>query len=112
MTGAPFALPVFLLAAALEIGGCWLIYAVVRLGWHPAFLAAGLVALAGFGAALTLVDTGGAGRTFAAYGGIYVIASLIWLHVVEGVPLRATDGIGAALVLLGALVVLFGARNA
>ncbi|WP_181708198.1 hypothetical protein [Chthonobacter rhizosphaerae] len=99
-----------LVAAGLEIGGCWLVHAVLRLGWHPAFLLPAVAILLGFGWALTLVDTGGSGRTFAIYGGVYVAASLVWLRAVEGVSLTPFDLAGAALVLAGAGVIHLGAR--
>lgn len=110
MTLAGFA--VFVAAAAAEIAGCWLVYAVVRLGWQAAFLAPAIAFLLLFAWLLTLVDTGGAGRTFAAYGGVYVLSSLVWLRVVEAVPLTGFDVAGGALILTGSAVLLWAARIA
>lgn len=107
----PVASALVLLAAALaEIAGCWLVYAVVRLGWGLAWLAVAAGILLAFGWLLTLVETGGAGRTFAIYGGVYVASSLVWLRVVEAVPVRTSDLLGAALVLAGAAVIYAGIR--
>jgi small multidrug resistance family-3 protein len=50
-------------------------------------------------------------RAYAAYGGIYVLASLAWLGVVEGRVPDRWDAAGGALCLVGALVILFGPRN-
>jgi small multidrug resistance family-3 protein len=44
-----------------------------------------MISLALFAYALTRVDAAFAGRAYAAYGGIYVAASLVWLRAVEGV---------------------------
>ena len=44
----------------------------------------GITSLIGFAAMLTRADTAFAGRAYAAYGGIYIAASLIWLWAVEG----------------------------
>lgn len=74
----------FLLAALFEIAGCFAFWQVVRHGVSPFWLLAGLVSLAAFGSALTFVDSEAAGRAFAAYGGIYIVASLAWLWSVEG----------------------------
>lgn len=63
-----------------------------------------------FALALTRVDTAFAGRAFAAYGGIYIAASLVWLAVVEGQKPNVTDLIGAAISILGAAVILFGSQ--
>jgi small multidrug resistance family-3 protein len=61
---------------------------------------------------LTLVDSDAAGRAYAAYGGLYIIASLVWLWMVEGVRPDRWDLTGAVICLVGAAVVLFGPRTA
>lgn len=40
---------------------------------------------------LTLVEVEHAGRAYAAYGGVYIAAALLWLWIAEGV--RPTGGI-------------------
>lgn len=101
--------PVVLIGAAIaEIGGCYLVYVVARLGASPLLLVPGFAALALFGWLLTLVETGGAGRTFAIYGGVYVAASLVWLWAVEGIRPTATDLGGGLLVLAGAALIFAG----
>jgi small multidrug resistance family-3 protein len=62
--------------------------------------------------ALTLVEASAAGRAYAAYGGIYIVASLAWLWAVESVRPDRWDIAGAALCLAGAAVILLGPRNA
>lgn len=71
----------------------------------------GVMSLIAFAFALTRVDSAFAGRAYAAYGGIYIAASLVWLWLVEGqVPTR-TDLAGAVLAISGALVIIgFAAR--
>ena len=59
---------------------------------------------------LTLVDTAAAGRTYAAYGGIYIIASLLWLWIAEGFRPDRWDLSGATVCLVGAMIILFGPR--
>ena len=61
---------------------------------------------------LTRVDSDAAGRAYAAYGGIYICASLLWLWSVEGVRPDRWDVGGAALCLIGTCVILFGPRGA
>jgi small multidrug resistance family-3 protein len=104
-------LAVFAVAALLEIAGCFAFWAWLRRGVTPLVLAVGLASLIGFAVALTRVDSMFAGRAYAAYGGIYIAASLAWLWIVEGqIPTR-TDLLGAALAIAGALVIIgFAAR--
>jgi len=101
---------IFPVAALLEIGGCFAVWAWWRGGISPWWLAVGLAALAGFAALLALVPSAQAGRACAAYGGVYIVASLGWMWAVEGVRPDAWDGAGAALCLLGAAVILLGPR--
>jgi small multidrug resistance family-3 protein len=63
-----------------------------------------------FAIVLTRVDATFAGRAFAAYGGVYIVSSLVWLAIVERTPPRATDLLGALLCLIGAAVILYGSR--
>ena len=100
----------FLAAAFFEIAGCFAFWSYFRLGRPAWTLAAGTIALVLFAVALTRVDTAFAGRAFAAYGGIYVAASLAWLRAVEGVRPDRWDAAGGLLCVLGALVIVFGRR--
>jgi len=101
----------FLLAAACEIAGCYAAWMWLRMGRSAGWLAPGALSLAVFAYALTRVDAAFAGRAFAAYGGIYIAASLVWMWAVEQTRPRASDFAGAALCIAGAAVILFGARG-
>ncbi|MBI2977239.1 MAG: hypothetical protein HYY38_00045, partial [Rhodospirillales bacterium] len=61
---------------------------------------------------LTRVEALYAGRAFAAYGGVYITASLAWLWAVEGARPDRWDLIGAVICVAGAAVILFGPRAA
>ena len=65
-----------------------------------------------FALALTRAEADFAGRAFAAYGGIYIIASLLWLALIEQARPSLTDLAGAVLCLLGATVIILGYREA
>jgi small multidrug resistance family-3 protein len=99
-------------AALCEIAGCFSFWAWLRLGRSPWWIAPGLVSLALFAYLLTLVDSDAAGRAYAAYGGIYIAASLLWLWLIEGRQPDRWDLSGAAICLVGAAVILFGPRAA
>ncbi|OEJ65147.1 YnfA family protein [Magnetovibrio blakemorei] len=104
-------LPIYFLAAFAEIGGCFAFWAWLRLDKTPLWLIPGMVSLAAFAWALTYINTDLAGRAYAAYGGIYILSSLVWMWGVEGSKPDRWDGMGAALCVIGALVILFGPRG-
>ena len=94
-------------AAFLEIGGCFAVWAWLRLGASPWWLVPGMLALAAFAWLLTLIEVDVAGRAYAAYGGIYIAATLVWLWAVEGTRPDRWDMTGAAVCLVGAAIILF-----
>jgi len=71
-------------AALAEIAGCFAFRAWLRLDKSPWGIASGLASLALFACLLTLADVEAAGRTYAAYGGVYVLTSILWLWLAEG----------------------------
>lgn len=103
-------LAVYLAAAAAEIAGCFAVWSVLRAGASAWWLVGAAAALALFAALLTLADTAFAGRAYAAYGGVYIAASLFWLWRVEGLAPDRWDVAGAALCLVGATVILAAPR--
>ncbi len=100
----------FFAAALFEIGGCYLIWMAVRQGqpwlWLPALAALGL-----FGFILSQTGMDSAGRAFAVYGGIYILASVAFMAGFEGIRPDRWDMIGASLALAGAAVVFFAPRG-
>ena len=102
---------VYALAAAAEIAGCFAFWAWLRLGRSAWWAAPGLLSLAAFAWLLTRADAEFAGRAYAAYGGIYIAGSLLWLWLAEGAAPNRTDLLGTGLCLLGAAVILLGART-
>ena len=103
-------IPVYALAAIAEIAGCFAFWAWLRLGKSALWIAPGLAALALFAWLLTLIDSAFAGRAYAAYGGVYIAAALVWLWLVEGHAPDRWDVAGAAIALFGAAIIIFGPR--
>jgi small multidrug resistance family-3 protein len=102
----------FFCAALFEIAGCYAFYLWLRLGKSALWIVPGLLSLTLFALLLTRVEAAYAGRAYAAYGGIYIVASIGWLAVVEKARPLGTDLFGAALCVIGASIVLFGPRFA
>lgn len=100
------------LAAAGEIAGCFSFWAWLRFSRSPLWTIPGVVSLVMFALALTRIETPFAGRAYAAYGGIYIVSSLLWLWVVEKTRPDQWDSIGAGICLVGTSVILFGPRGA
>jgi len=104
------ALGIYAGAALAEIAGSFAFWSWLRLGKSAWWLAPGMVALALFAYLLTRIDSAFAGRAYAAYGGVYITFSLIWLKVVEGRTPDRWDILGAGLSLAGAAIILWGPR--
>jgi small multidrug resistance family-3 protein len=100
----------FAAAALAEIAGCFAFWAWLRLGRSAWWALPGTASLIVFALLLTRIDAAFAGRAYAAYGGIYIAASLGWLWAVEGSRPDRFDLAGAALCLGGAGIILFGRR--
>ena len=108
-------LPAFAIYAAVavfEIAGCFAFWAWLRLGKSVLWTLPGLIALILFAYLLTRIDTAFAGRAYAAYGGVYIAASLAWLWLVESTRPDRWDLIGAVVCIIGAAIILLGPRSA
>ena len=103
---------VYVAAALAEIAGCFSFWMWLRQDKPVWWIAPGIASLCLFAWLLTLVDSDAAGRAYAAYGGVYVAASLAWLWVVEGARPDRWDLIGAGVCFAGAAIVLLGPRAA
>ncbi|MEQ8375264.1 MAG: YnfA family protein [Roseibium aggregatum] len=104
-------LPTYLIAAFAEIGGCFAFWAWLRLDKSPLWLGPGIISLALFAWALTRIDADFAGRAYAAYGGIYIFSSLIWMWAIEGTFPDRWDIIGATVCVIGAAIIVLGPRS-
>ncbi len=94
------------------IAGCYAFWMWLRLEKSPHWIGPGVVSLILFALLLTRIDAGPAGRAYAAYGWVYVAASIAWIYFVEGARPDRWDFLDAAIMLVGASVVLFGPRGA
>lgn len=99
-------------AALAEIAGCFAFWAWLRMDKPIWWTLPGMLALVLFAYLLTLVDAEYAGRTYAAYGGVYIVSAIAWLWLVEGVEPDRWDLIGAVVCLGGAAIIFFGPRPA
>lgn len=94
----------FAVTALAEIVGCYLPWLVLKQGKTAWLLVPAAIALALFAWLLTLHPTA-AGRTYAAYGGMYITVALAWLYWVDGVVLTRWDVAGATIALIGMAVI-------
>lgn len=101
----------YLAAGFAEIAGCFAFWAWLKMGRSALWAIPGTISLLLFAFLLTRIDSSSAGRAYAAYGGVYILASLLWMHVVEGKHADRWDGIGAAICVIGSLIIVFGPRT-
>lgn len=99
-------------AALAEIAGCFAFWAWLRLDKSIWWLVPGMLALALFAFLLTLIEAEHAGRTYAAYGGVYIVSAIAWLWLIEDIKPDRWDIVGAVVCLAGAAIILFGPRPA
>ena len=100
----------FAITAIAEIVGCYLPWLVLKQGKSAWLFLPAMASLLIFAWLLTLHPTA-AGRTYAAYGGMYIVVALIWLRVVEGVELTRWDLVGAIVALIGMAMIAFQPIN-
>jgi len=101
----------FAVTAIAEILGCYLVYLWLKQGKSPWLLAPAAASLALFAFLLTLHPFA-AGRTYAAYGCVYIAFAIGWLWLIEGVRPTGWDIAGVAIALAGmAVIVLQPART-
>ena len=101
----------YTIAAVAEIIGCFAFWVWLRLDKSVYWILPGIVSLIVFAVLLTRINSMFAGRTFAAYGGVYIVASLLWLWIIEGQRLDKWDILGAIICIAGAVLILFGHRQ-
>ncbi|MGC4061228.1 MAG: YnfA family protein [Aquabacterium sp.] len=99
----------YALTALAEILGCYLPYLVLVKG-RPMWLYLPAAASLGLFAWLLTLHASAAGRTYAAYGGVYIAVALLWLWGVEGIPPSRWDWLGAAVALAGMGIIAFQPR--
>lgn len=104
-----FAFFLYTVTAIAEIAGCYSIHASLKLGKSPLWLLPGIVSLIAFGWLLSL-HPGPAGRTYAAYGAVYMTSSIIWMIVIERHPTDRWDVLGTTVCLLGAGIIYLAPR--
>jgi small multidrug resistance family-3 protein len=101
---------IFIAAAILEIARCFAFWVWARQGQSVLWLVPGVLALVSFAWLLTRIDVEHAGRVYAIYGDIYIVASLGWLWAVEGACPDRRDVMGSAICLVGAAIILWAPR--
>ena len=94
----------FAVTALAEIVGCYLPWLVLKQGKSLLLLLPAALSLALFAWLLTLHPTA-AGRTYAAYGGMYIAVALLWLRFADGIALTRWDIAGAGVALVGMAVI-------
>jgi len=99
----------FLATAVAEIVGCYLPYLWLRQRGSVWLLAPAAASLGLFVWLLSLHPSA-AGRTYAAYGGVYVATAIAWLWLIDGVRPTAWDVAGSAVAISGMALIAFAPR--
>jgi Uncharacterized conserved protein len=99
----------FLVAGLAEIGGGYFVWRAVRTGASLWVALAGAVLLVAYGVIPTLQPSA-FGRTYAAYGGVFIVLSLLWGWAVDHVRPDVPDVVGALVCLVGVGVIMYWPR--
>lgn len=99
----------FVVAGLFEIGGGYLVWLALKEDKGPWYLAAGAVVLFLYGIVPTLQEAS-FGRVYAAYGGIFIVLSILWGWQVDKVVPDMADLVGGAIALVGVLIIIYYPR--
>jgi len=103
-------LGLFVLAGLCEIGGGYLVWLWLREGRSALVGALGAAILVAYGVVPTL-QSAPFGRVYAAYGGVFVVLSLLWGATVAREAPDRFDVAGALLCLAGVSVIMYAPRH-
>ncbi len=107
----PLSISLFVLAGLCEIGGGYLVWLWLRGGKPAGFAVAGAMLLIVYGMIPTL-QPAHFGRVYAAYGGMFIILSLLWGWGADGTRPDRFDVVGAVMCLVGVAVIMYMPRPA
>lgn len=102
---------IFLLAGLAEIGGGYMVWLWLREGRPYWFGIIGAIVLVLYGILPTLQKFPDFGRVYAAYGGVFIILSVLWGWGVDKKMPDMYDWIGAAVCLVGVSIMLWAPRH-
>jgi small multidrug resistance family-3 protein len=97
----------FVAAAIAEIGGAYLVWVGIKDDKGIAFVALGAMALTAYGVVAALQPSHEFGRVLAAYGGVFIVGSLVWGIAFDGFRPDRADIIGALICLTGVGVIMY-----
>ena len=100
----------FVLAGLCEIGGGYLIWLWLRENESIWLAVVGALLLIIYGIIPTL-QPASFGRVYAAYGGIFIVISILWSWQIDKITPDKFDLLGGGLALLGVLVIMYAPRN-
>ena len=103
-------LGLFLLAALAEIGGGYLVWLWIRQKKKIIFGIVGGIILFTYGVIPTLQPSN-FGRVYAAYGGFFIISSILWGIIVDKKRPDKFEIIGSMVAVLGAVIIFYGPRG-
>jgi small multidrug resistance family-3 protein len=97
----------FVVAALAEIGGAYLVWRGIKEHKGVAFVALGAMALTAYGVIAALQPSHEFGRVLAAYGGVFIVGSLLWGVAFDGFHPDRFDMLGAGICLIGVAVIMY-----
>lgn len=100
----------FILAGLCEIGGGYLVWLSLREGKSIWLALLGVIILGVYGAVPTLQPTHFS-RAYAAYGGVFVVLSILWGWLIDRIRPDRLDLLGGLIVLCGVFVIMYGPRR-
>ncbi len=101
----------FLLAGLCEIGGGYLVWLYMRDDKSSLYLLAGAIVLFLYGIIPTLQPASSFGKVYAAYGGIFIILSILWGWLIDGIRPDAYDIVGGLVCLVGVYIIMYAPRG-
>lgn len=104
-------LVLFMVACLFEIGGGYLMWQWIRHGKSLLVGAAGAALLVLYGVLPNFQPSPYFGRVYAAYGGLFIVASLLWDWKFDGRAPDKADTVGALLCLVGVAVIMYWPRR-
>lgn len=100
----------FVVAALCEIGGAWLVWQGLREHKGLWWVSGGVILLGVYAVVATFQPDSEFGRILAAYGGIFIVGSLLWGMVVDGFRPDRWDVVGSLVALAGVAIIMYAPR--